>query len=70
MEKTLGIDLGTNSIGMTLRENDFFNGMGFILSKKVLEKENPENFPMQLKELNTALQEDCIMPDDIENGKP
>ena len=34
MKKTLGIDLGTNSIGLTLRENDIFTWYGVYTFKK------------------------------------
>lgn len=34
MSKTLGIDLGTNSIGMTLREDDFFKWYGVYTFNK------------------------------------
>lgn len=34
MNKTLGIDLGTNSIGLTLRENDIFSWYGVYTFKK------------------------------------
>jgi len=34
MSKTLGIDLGTNSIGMTLREDDFFKWYGVYTFRK------------------------------------
>ena len=34
MSKVLGIDLGTNSIGMTLREDDFFKWYGVYTFKK------------------------------------
>jgi CRISPR-associated endonuclease Csn1 len=34
MSKTLEIDLGTNSIGMTLREDDFFRWYGIYTFRK------------------------------------
>jgi CRISPR-associated endonuclease Csn1 len=34
MSKTLGIDLGTNSIGMTLRNDDFFEWFGVYTFRK------------------------------------
>ena len=34
MSKTLGIDLGTNSIGMTLRNDDFFEWYGVYTFRK------------------------------------
>lgn len=43
MDKTLGIDLGTNSIGMTFKEDDFFKWYGvYVFSKGVGEGKSGE----------------------------
>lgn len=46
MSKTLGIDLGTNSIGMTLRNDDFFEWYGVYTFRKGVGKEKGIEFSL------------------------